>query len=231
MDITDVANLYSDSVSIAVRVYIPQGTRMRIVNDLDVHDEDYDKYIGRMLINVRSSFRLNAKLDWTVNGMVNMDLGSKRFEVLEAMRYFGKLEDRSARFQMWLRNNSNLNLSLLALVAPDALMDTLDSLSMNEVYLLLMDPELAAEKGYVNLFGDTGIIVPKRDTAVEQQNTILLNDDQLERMFTADSLNFRWWVQFREQDRDALRDEDFIYIKSRLGISGINNTDSLLIWE
>lgn len=231
MDITDVANLYADSIAIAVKVFIPKDTRMRIVNDLTVHDEDYDKYIGRMIVNVRSNFRLNAKLDWTVDGMVNMDLGTSRFEVLEAMRYFGKLEERSATFEMWLSNYSNLNLSLMALAAPDALMDTLDSLPMNDVYLMLMDPELAAENGYVNLFGDTGVAVPKRDTTDTMHNVVLFDDDQLERMFTCDSLNFRWWVQFREQDRDALNDTDFIDMRSRLGISGINNTDSLLIWE
>lgn len=241
IDITDVANLYSDSVAIAVKVYIPKGTRMLIVNDLDVHEEDYEKYIGRMIINVKSYFRLNAKLDWTVDGMVNMDLGSSRFEVLEAMRYFRRLEDRSATFEMWLKNYSNLNLSLLALAAPDALMDTLDSLTMNEVYLLLLDPELAYQKGYVNLFGDTGIVVPPRDTTgivvpvqdttSAQHNIVLLDNDQLERMLTADSLSFRWWVQFHEQDRDALSDTDFIDMRSRLGIEGINNMDSLLIWE
>ncbi|MBN1576152.1 MAG: hypothetical protein JW913_06365 [Chitinispirillaceae bacterium] len=231
IDITDVANLYSDSVAIAVRVYVPKGTRMRVVNDLDVHDPDYERFIGRMIIHVNTDYHLNAKLDWEVQGMVNMDLGSSRFEMAEAFRFFHKLEDRSATFEMWLRNNSNLNMSLLALVAPDALMDTLDSLTMNEVYAFLKDSAAAVQNGYVNLFGDTGISVPKRDTASEQYNVVLLNDQQLETLFGADSLNFRWWIQFREQDRDALIDTDYVYMKSRFGLQGINNTDSLFIWE
>jgi hypothetical protein len=231
IDITDVANIYSDSVAIAVKVYVPKGTTMRIVNDLDVHDAEYEKYIGRMIIHVMTNYWLNAKLDWEVRDTVNMDLGTRRFEVLEALRYFRKLEDRSATFEMWLGNNSNLNLALFALVAPDALMDTLDSLTMNEVYALLKDPAMAVDRGYVNLFSDTGIAVPKRDTGSEQYNMVHLNNQQLETILTSDSLNIKWWIQFMPQNRDALSDTDYIDIRSRLGITGINNTDSLLIWE
>jgi hypothetical protein len=160
-----------------------------------------------------------------------MDLGSARFKLDEAFDFFSRLEDRSATFEMWLRNYSNLNLSLLALVAPDTLMDTLDSLDMNQVYTLLKNPALAAQRGYINLFGDTGISVPKRDTLSEQYNAVRLSDQQLGLMFGADSLNFRWWIQFREQDRDALIDTDYVDMRSRLNVQGVNNTDSLLIWE
>lgn len=231
IDITDVANTFSDSVGIAVKVFVPKGTRMRIVNDLDPQDENFDQFIGRMIIHVATSYRLNAKLDWEVRGTVNMDLGSSRFAVPEAMRYLHKLEDRSAVFEMWLTNNSNLNMSLLALVAPDTLMDTLDSLSMNEVYARLKHPTAAEGHGFVKLFGDTGISIPKRDTSFTQHNIVELNDQQLEIMAGADSLDFRWWIQFREQDRDALSDTDYVDMRSRLRVEGINTTDSLLIWE
>ena len=76
----------------------------------------------------------------------------------------------------------------------------------------------------------TEISIPKRDTSFVQYNVIALNDQQLEILSTADSLNFRWWIQFREQDRDALADTDFLGIKSRLRVEGINNADSLLVW-
>ncbi len=231
IDITDVANVYSDSVAVAVKVYIPKGTRIRAVNDINVHDSAYSKYIGRMIIHVKTQYRLNAKLDWEVLSHVNMDLGTSKFKVPEALRFFSKLDERRAVFKMWLRNNSNLNLSLFSLAAPDNLMDTLDSLTMNEVYEMLKNPDLAVGKGYVNLLGNTGISVPKRDTTFEQYNEILLNDQQIKTLFSADSLNFRWWVMFRPQERDALTDTDYIDIKSRFGIEGINNTDSLLIWD
>ncbi len=231
INITDVANTFSDSVAIAVKVFVPKGTRMRIVNDLDILDEDYSKYLGRMIIHVANSYRLNAKLDWEVKDTVNMDLGSSRFPVPEAMRFLHKLEDRSAVFEMWLTNNSNLNLSLMALVAPDTLMDTLDSLSMNEVYALLKHPTAAEGRKFVKLFGDTGVSIPKRDTSFTQHNVVALNDQQLDIMAGADSLDFRWWIQFRKQDRDALSDTDYVDMRSRLRVDGINTTDSLLIWE
>ena len=231
IDITNVANAYSDSIALEVRVNVPEGTRMRVVNDLEAPEPDFDKYIGRMKIHIITSARLNAQLNWQVDSMVNMDLGSSRFPVPEAMRYFSKFEDRSAEFEMWLTNNSNLNLSLLALVAPDALMDTLDSLPMSEVYSVLKHSTAAVARGFVKLFGDTGISVPKRDTSWAQHNVVLLNDQQLETILTTDSLNFRWIIQFREQDPDALTDTDYVDMKSRLRVSGINTTDSLLIWE
>lgn len=229
IDITDVANLYSDSVAIAVRVYVPKGTRMRAVNDLDVHDPDYNRYIGRMIIKVNTQYRLNAKIDYRVMGLANMDIGSSRFKLDKAYRYFRKMEDRTAIFRMLLHNSANLNLTLYALVAPDALMDTLDSLTMNEVYAYLKNPASADRDGYVNLFGQNGILVPKRNSTAE--NEVVLNDEHLDRLFSADSLNFRWWIQFREQERSALIDTDYVYIKSRFILEGINNTDSLLIWN
>lgn len=231
IDITDVANAFSDSVAIAVKVFIPAGTRMRVVNDLTVHDPDYDRYIGRMIIHVNTSYRLNAKLDWTIDTLVGMDLGTSRFPVPEAMRYFGKLEDRRAIFEMWLRNSSSLNLSLLTLVAPDTLMDTLDSLTYDEVSWYLLNEDAAETAGYVCMFGDTGVTLPPRDAGVEQHNVVLLDNDQMETLLTADSLNFRWWIWFNEQERDALSDTDYVDMRSRLGIEGINNTDSLIIWE
>jgi hypothetical protein len=231
IDITDVANAFSDSVAIAVNVFIPAGTRMRAVNDLTVHDPDYNQYIGRMVIHVNTAYRLNAALDWTIDTLVGMDLGTSRFPVPEAMRYFGKLEDRQATFEMWLHNSSNLNLSLLTLVAPDTLMDSLDSLTYDEVSWYLLNNDTAEAAGYVSMFGDTGIMLPPRDTGVEQHNIVLLDNDQMETLLTADSLNFRWWIWFNEQDRDALSDTDYVDMRSRLGIDGINNTDSLLIWE
>gem|GEM_PF-3466840 len=231
IDITDVANSYSDSVAIVVNTHIPKGTRMRVVNDLMPGDPDYQKYLGRMIINVSTLFRLNAKLDWEVFRPVNMDLGSSRFKVDEALRYVGKLGDRSAVFEMWLRNNSNLNLSLFALVASDALMDTLDSLTMNEVHRLIMDTAFAQQQGYVNLFGNQGISVWKRNVELEKYTSIRLGDEQLQRLCSADSLNFRWWARFNEQERDAMSDTDYVDMKSRITVQGNNNTDSLIIWE
>ncbi|MBN1756966.1 MAG: hypothetical protein JW863_01525, partial [Chitinispirillaceae bacterium] len=231
IDITNVANAFSDSVAIAVKVSVPKGTRMRVVNDLDAQDEDFDRYIGRMIINVATSYRLNAKLDWEVLDTVNMDLGSSRFPLPEAMRYLSKLEDRTAEFEMWLINNSNLNLSLLALVAPDTLMDTLDLLSMDEVWARIKHPTAAVTKGYVKIFGDTGIFVPKRGTSLKQHNVVTLDDQQIGTMVAADSLNFRWWIRFMPQGPDALSDTDYVDMRSRLRVDGINTTDSLLIWE
>lgn len=230
IDITDVVNVQSDSIAIAVRVHVPTGTRMRVVNDLKAGDPDFSRYIGRMLINVLTSYRLNAKLDWEVVDTVNMDLGSSRFKILEALRFFRKLEQKRGTFEMWLKNNSNMSLSLFALAAPDALLDTLDSLSINEVNNLISTIGRAEERGLVNVFGTDGIIVPPRNSETVQYNAVVLDDRQLETILAADSIGFRWCLRFNPQTRDALHDTDWVDLRSRLGVEGINNTDSLLIW-
>lgn len=230
INMTNVVNTQSDSIAVAVRVHVPTGTRMRVVNDLKAGDPDFSRYIGRMIINVLTSYRINAKLDWEVIDTVNMDLGSSRFKILEALRFFRKLDQKRGTFEMWLKNNSNLNLSLFALAAPDALLDTLDSLSINEVSDLISTTGRAEERGFVNVFGKGGIIVPPRNNQTVQYNSVLLDDRQLETILAADSVGFRWCLRFNPQSRDALHDTDWVDLRSRLGVEGINNTDSLLIW-
>jgi len=228
IDITNVANQFSDSIALAVKMKIPVGTYVKFVTD--TRNPLPPEIIGRMLVEAFTNFRLNARLDWRVDQLVNMDLGTSRFEVPEAMQYFGKMKERSAEFDLWVKNNSNLQISLFSLVAPATLMDTLDSLSMNEVYAYLKDNQMATDAGYINLFDTAGVIIPARDTTATEYNKVLLNDKQIDMLLGTDSLSFRWWIQFKEQDRDALKLTDFIDLKSRLGIRGTNNTDSLLIW-
>ena len=230
LDLTGVTNCYPDSIGITARMHIPKGTRMRVVNDLKLGDPDYNNYIGRMIISLVTRYRLNALLDWEVRGVANMDLGSGRFEMLKPFRYVRKLEQRRAFFNMDITNNSNLNIFLFALIAPHHLMDTLDSMPANDVYRLIKNPVEAQERGFVNFLGAEGVCIPPRDPNSSMYNSIALNHDQLETVLSSDSCSWRWWLQFLEQDRDALIDTDYIKINSSFLIEGINNTDSLLIW-
>jgi hypothetical protein len=229
IDITRITNLYPDSIAISTRLYIPVGTRMRVVNDLKVTDPDFNRFIGRMIIRVNTDYRLNARLDWEVLDTVTMNLGSGRFEVPEALDYVGRLEDRLASFNMYVSNNSNLNLYIFALVAPETLIDSLDSMETSRFYSLLFDEGKAEEEGYVNMLGTKGIYIPPRN-ADSVFNSITLNDKQLETILSSDSCGWRWAVRFVKQDRDAMTDTDFIKINSWLHVEGINNADSLLIW-
>jgi hypothetical protein len=158
-----------------------------------------------------------------------MNLGSGRFEVPEALDYVGRLEDRLASFNMYVSNNSNLNLYIFALVAPETLIDSLDSMETSRFYSLLFDEGKAEEEGYVNMLGTKGIYIPPRN-ADSVFNSITLNDKQLETILSSDSCGWRWAVRFVKQDRDAMTDTDFIKINSWLHVEGINNADSLLIW-
>ncbi len=228
IDVTRVANMFSDTIAVIVKTSIPEGSYVRIVNDPDWMEPTI---IGKMTVGVETGIRLNAKADWTIVRMVNMGLGGRRFELDPALRYFRKMSRRTGTLETRMRNNSNINVSLLALAAPDQLMDALDSLSMNELSSLLADPEEAADRGYVNLFGASGVSIPGRDTTQEHRDTVVLDDSQVETLMAADSLNLRWCIRFREQDRDALLNSDYLDLKARIKVNGENNTDSLLIWK
>ena len=217
-------------LAITARMRIPKGTRMRVINDLEVNDPDYNKYIGRMIIGIATNYRLNAKLDWEVLEDVNMDLGSGIFELPAALRYVRKLEQRSASFNMYIRNHSNLYMYLYALVAPNGLIDSLDSMSTNDAYDLIINKGKAEEMGFVNLLGSEGVLIPPRYPDTTIFNSVELDNDQLETILSSDTCSWRWWLRFVKQDRDAMLDTDYIKINSFLHVEGINNTDSLVSW-
>lgn len=229
LDVTRVTNLYPDSIAICTRMYIPKGSRMKVVNDLGVADPDYNKMIGRMIIHVKTDYRLNADLDWQVNGPINMDLGSDKFAIPEELQYVRRLEDRRAQFNMYVSNNSNLNLNLFALVAPQHLIDSLKSMEMNRAFSLINTEGAAEDLGYVNLLGTNGLRIPPRN-ADAVYNSIDLNHNDLETILSSDTCGWRWMIRFAEQGRDAMTDTDFVKINSWIHVNGINNTDSLLIW-
>jgi len=232
INITNVTNQFPDTVIINTKIKIPAGTRMRVCNDLASSDElDYKKYIGRMTVKLATRYILEPKIDWTVTAPALLDLGSSHFEVIEPLRFFRKLEDRKVLMSLKIKNNSNLNMHIYSLIAPDNLMDTLDSLSTDEFVSLIMKKDSAEKRGFVNFMSDTGIYVPKRQDTAFALSEVRLDHSQLETILSADSCSWRWLARLEVQNRDALTDTDYIDIRSKLRIDGINSTDSLLIWE
>lgn len=230
IDITDVVNLYPDTVAIITRLNVPAGTRIISENDLQISDADYDKYIGQMSINAITDFRLNARFDWEVKDMVNLDLGSHDFPIYEVMRYIRKLERRQLDFETEILNSSNLNMTLFALVAPYHLIDTLDSMSSDDAFYLIKQEGEAEKRGLVNFLGNEGVRIPAKSLDSAVINVVHWDHQQLETVLDSDTCSWRWFLQFQKNDRDALHDNDFIRINSMLRIEGINSTDSLIMW-
>ncbi len=230
IDITDVVNLYPDTIAIITRMLVPKGTRILSENDMQVNDPDYDKYIGRMNISAIADFRLNARFDWEIKEMVNLDLGSSNFSVFDAMRYLRKLEQRQLDFESRIFNSSNLNMYLFALVAPYHLIDTLDTMSSDEAFSLIKNEGEAERRGLVNFLGSKGVRIPAKSPDSVVVNLVHWNHQQLETVLNSDTCSWRWFLQFQKSDRDALHDTDYIRINSMLRIEGINSTDSLIIW-
>jgi hypothetical protein len=228
VDLTAVTNEFPDTINFLTIMEIPQNTRLKISNDIGTLDYNlYARYIGRMIIQMNIDYLLNAKLEWTVRDTVTLDLGSSKFPVNRVYSNFLKLENRSVSMNFETKNQSNLDLSLFALVAPYRLIDSLKLMNSDSALKLVARPDLAESKGYINLFGKNGVGIPAKQVTVPQKDSIGLSSRQIELILNQDTCAWRWFAKFRPQNNDALHDSDYVDVTSWIHIDGINNSDSL----
>lgn len=232
IDITKVTNQFPDTVLITTIVRVPVGTRLRVRNNLSAHNfTEYEKYIGKMTVNIIMDYDLVPKLEWSVLKEANLDLGGDKFPVLKPLRYIRKMENRRVKMNFEIRNNSNLNMYLYALIAPKKLIDTLDSLSTNEFVKLISVKDSAEKRGFINFLGTEGVLIPHRLATVPSVSEVTLNNSQLETVLASDTCSWRWLAKLvKGNGSDALTDTDYIDIQSKLRTDGTLSTDSLLIW-
>jgi hypothetical protein len=229
-DITNIVNLWPDSAYLTADVRIPRGTRIRAVNDLlDRTDPDYNKFMGRMTIKGITDVRMNAQLRWRTIDTANLDLGTGRFPVPGALRFFNKMERRKFSYNLSAYNNTNVYMKIYALFSPYGLIDSLYSMSVNETWRLIQDTALARSQGYVSFLGPKGITIPPRREV--NLDTVALNDWQIGQILGSDTCGWRWQARFLPKASDALHDTDYIKVNSWMHIEGDNNMDSLLIWK
>ncbi len=230
-NITSIIRQYPDSLYIAVGVNVPVGTYLRSVNELtNPSSPNYPLYMGQMFLKSNVTARMNAALAWQVTSSTSLDLGTGRFKVPKASRYITKMDGITATVHMNTLNSSNVYLNLYALMAPQAHMNALDSLPLDSVWTYIGDSAMAHRAGYVDLLGANGVPIPMRDsTAVD---SIVLNTWQIDSILQSDSAGWRWEARFLPMNSsDALKDVDFIKIRSWMHLVGNNNMDSLLIWH
>jgi hypothetical protein len=202
---------------------------MRVCNNLTTDNfQEYEKYIGKMIVNILTNYDLTPKLDWTVVDTARLDLGSGTFPVDKPFRLVKKLDNRRALMNLRIKNNSNLNMCLYSLIAPKDLIDSLDSMSTNDFFKLLSNKDSAEKAGYVNFLGTKGVYIPKR--TLLDTSEVELTNTQLDSILASDKCSWRWGAKFVPQGRDAMTDTDFVEIHSKLHVDGVNSTDSLTIW-
>jgi hypothetical protein len=238
IDITDIVNLYPDTVVIVVHGRVPRGTDLMVVNDLKIDstgDLAHGK-MGSMTIGAHAQYHLDAFLDWEVRDTLRMDLTNGDFEIWDWLKYIRRMHDREVAFFTDIENHTNVYMKLYALLAPNISKDSLDILdstgvlSQEYVTQLLSEPGKALDNGYINLLGTDGLLIPPRGETV--YDSVVLNEEQIKTFFTADSLcGMRWQLRFIPYDPphpDALRDTDSIVVHSWLRIDGVQVLDSLL---
>jgi hypothetical protein len=225
INITKVANQYPDTVIITSSVLVPKGTRMRACNS---HPDA--EGIGKMTITMGTKYDFLSSIDWTVLLPTYLDLGGSRFSVMDPLRFIKKLESRQVSMFLKMRNNSNMHMRLYSLIAPRKLIDTLDSMSTNDFVKLAMSKDSSEKRGYVNFFGSTGVYLPQRKDTVPVENMVILNHNQLETILNSDTCSWRWLARLEAQPRDSLMDTDFVDLRSKLRVEGVNSVDSVLQW-
>jgi hypothetical protein len=235
INITNVTNQFPDTVLINTTVRIPKGTRMRVCNNITSENyagrySEYMKYIGQMTVKIITNYDLSPKLDWTIVAPANLDLGNSKFPVIKPLRFIKKMENRRVLMNLKIRNNSNLNMYLYSLIAPQKLIDTLDSMSTDEFVRLVSQKDSAEKRGFVNFLSTKGVLVPSRKATDPFISEVELSHSQLETILSSDTCSWRWLAKFETQGRDALTDTDYIDIHSKLRVDGTNSTDSLMIW-
>ncbi len=226
LNITRVVNNFPDSVKIVSRVKVPAGTKIRAINDADFAG----KNIGTMVVKAFVSYKLNAFFDWAVSSTTTMDLGADTFTIEEkGVRAFRRMQDRSFTFGLNVTNQSNVNIRLYALFAPDSLRKRLyvDDLDLNQVNALISDTSGKAERvGLVNLLGPQGVYIPPRKTVAN--NSVTLNNLQMQRILSTKKGSMRWLLKFMKADRDSMTNVDQITINSWIRFEGVNNMDSIV---
>ncbi len=225
LNITKVANQFPDTVIITSNVTVPKGTRMRACNS---HEDDNSSGIGKMTITMGTRYDFLSSIDWDVLLPAYLDLGGSRFSVMEPLRFIKKLESRRVSMIFKMRNNSNMHMRLYSLIAPRKLIDTLDSMSTNDFVKLAMSKDSSEKRGYVNFFGTKGVYLPAR--AKTDSSEVVLDHNQLETILNSDTCSWRWLARLEPQPRDSLMDTDYLDIRSKLRIEGVNSIDSLLQW-
>lgn len=225
INITPLINVFPDSVGVLATATTPAGAEVLVVNDRDTAS------VTRMTLAINSAYRLDAYIDYHTDTIVPFDMGYGDFDMVGATRLLSKMEERRVSAILDISNHTNVNVSLFGLMGPGEKRFALDSLSTDSVSKLV---EVAGiPDGFINITGPSGVMIPSRNQT--HRDTILLDDHQLEAMLECDdceTAGWRWLLKFAAQPlRDHLNDTDYIEINSKFRIEGIQNTDSLLIWE
>ena len=231
---TDIMNQWPDSITVTENIYVPVGTRVMAVNDLQnpLDTPAYKQYMGRMRISAITNMRTNMLFSWKVLDTTKLDLGYGTFPVPGAMESFNRLENPVASVNMNIFNHTNLYMYLYGLVAPQPLMDSLRNMPSDTVRKLIGDTMQAHQRGYISLLGSRGVRIPARGR--RDSSNIELRKWQIDTMTRYDTCSWRWEASFIPilsggiPVADTLRDTDYVFIQSWLHMEGINNMDSLL---
>jgi hypothetical protein len=257
VDITSLLNQFPSTLATAFKFTVPRGTETLLIGNETRQGQPLDA-LGRMTVEVDATHQVRLRLHYEIVRQTTVPLGDID-AVLNGYVALSKLEQPEAHFNVGARNNTNINMRLLCLMAPEELVPRFDWLDENYISSQLAESTGVTSGGYVNLLGPEGLLIPPRGESYD--NSIPLTEAQLRAIFkprpegrqltdydlhsngaidtTVNTLStwesravLHWQARLPLSGMDALSDTDIVHINASVHLEGIVSTDSLFSdWE
>jgi hypothetical protein len=231
IDLTELINGFPDSLVFSLSSSFPAGSRLFLTNERDPISGEYP---NSLLLGVNSVVAARIPLDWKFSSTAVVILEDSRVEMNSSLKDFTFMRDREIGLILRVKNESPLAGVLYGIAAADADGKALLSLPDDQV-----DPAICATEGgkrFVNLLGNSGVCIPKRDPtdsaatiiSISAKSMITFDDQAIDKLFGANVLHVRWKLVLPMKDGEALRNGDKISISSSFNIKGTMTTHMIV---
>ena len=238
LDFTRLVNGFPDSLKCSFVSSFPAGCRVFLTNE---RDPVTGEYLNNFKLGAVATFAAKIPLVWKLLSTAVVILEDSKVTMDSSMKNFKSMRDREVTLIFSIKNKSNFMGVLYGVAAADADGKALLSLPDDRV-----DPKICATeagKNFINLLGDNGVSIPKRDStdhgavssditdtviSVDSKSIISLDAPSIDRLLSAKELFIRWRLVLPVKDEDALSNGDKVTISSSMNIKGTMNSRTLI---
>lgn len=167
---------------------------------------------------------LDLYLAWGIEDTIGIGLGHTAAAVPATPLQVRNLSEAKLSASFTMGNSSALSGILFGLGCTREHYRVLEELEESRICPAIL--QSARESCFIPITGKEGIGLPVRNETL--RNLVVLDEDDLERVLSADSVFFRWRLIIPPAATDALHDTDHVDIDALLTLEGIQSTTGLL---
>jgi hypothetical protein len=231
IDLTELINGFPDSLVFSLSSTFPARSRLFLTNERDPITGEYP---NSLLLGANTSVAARIPLDWKFSSTAVVILEDSRVAMNSSLKDFTFMRDREVSLVLRIKNESPLAGVLYGIAAADADGKALLSLPDDQV-----DPAICATqagKRFINLLGNSGVGIPKRDPtdtaatliSIDSKSTLSFDEQAIARLFGATTLHIRWKLVLPAKEGEAMRNGDKISISSSFNIKGTMTTHMIV---